>query len=92
MAELGHERVHVLKMDCEGCEWDVLAEADTWLPLVDRMEFERIMSGRLADKEFTRNLPGTSKEPRSYLFTSKLPRPHQEITKRLPRYFVLSEN
>merc|ERR1711963_879891 len=40
MADLGHRRLTLLKLDCEGCEWGVLARAASWLPFVDQLVLE----------------------------------------------------
>jgi hypothetical protein len=41
MREQGLERIDLLKMDCEGAEWDILPEAEPVLPRIRQicMEF-----------------------------------------------------
>jgi len=40
MAAQGISRVHLLKMDCEGAEWDILPAAEAVLPAVDQICLE----------------------------------------------------
>merc|ERR1711957_521929 len=37
---MGHERLNVLKLDCEGCEWEVLADSQAWFSRVDQFVVE----------------------------------------------------